>query len=65
MPRDDRFHSPHRWAARLAFPLIVGALLWAYTGWTRTSALPPWACYAVAAGFAVGGILMLRARRRG
>ena len=65
MSRRDSFNSPYRWASRLAFPLLAGAVLWGYAGWKGDSRLPAWACYALAASFAFGGVLMLRERHRG
>ena len=58
----DSFNSSYRWASRLAFPLLAGAVLWGYAGYHGDSRLPPWACYALSAAFAFGGAVALRAR---
>ena len=71
-PRTDHepFHTRQRWAGRLAFPLMIAAMLLGWQGVKSAepgaaSALPAWAWWTLGALAAVVAIGAVRLRHRG
>ena len=64
----EPFNSRRRWTGRLAFPLLVVAVLLAWQGVQvseqQPSPLPRWAWWTLAALSTVVGLIFIRARHR-